>query len=138
MDTAFLLTIGSFLLTVQLFYLRLTILALLLTVGAFLFTISSFAYSWSSFAYSGKVRLTSALRDCKPRSSTVSKQAPTVSKKGFPQNSLFGSLLSYLRGSPDSHFLATFESLGRTPRGSCNNTRLLEGFLEGSLTASAS
>ena len=28
--------------------------------------------------------------------------------------------------------------LGCTPRGSCNNTRLLEGFLEGSLTVSAS
>ena len=28
--------------------------------------------------------------------------------------------------------------IGCTPRGSCNNTRLLEGFLEGSLTVRAS
>ena len=65
--------------------------------GAFLLTIdslSSFAYNWSFFAYSfsffkyswnffacsGKVRLIRALRDCKQRSLTVSKKAPTVSK----------------------------------------------------------
>ena len=67
-DAAFLLTIGSF----------------LLTVGAFLLTVDNFsfyAYSWSFFAYSGKVRLIRALRDCKQRSSTVSKKAPTVCKK---------------------------------------------------------
>ena len=29
--------------------------------------------------------------------------------------------------------LFMMQFLGRTPRGSCNNTRLLEGFLEGSL-----
>ena len=40
----------------------------LLIVGAF-------------FAYSGKVRLIRALRDCKQRSSTVSKTAPTASKQ---------------------------------------------------------
>ena len=48
----------------------LTVLASLLTVGAFLL--------------SGKVRLMRALRDCKQRSSTVSKKAPTVSKKASP------------------------------------------------------
>ena len=46
--------------------------ASLLTVGAFL------------LAYSGKVRLIRALRDCKPRSLTVNKKTPTVSKKTSP------------------------------------------------------
>ena len=81
----FLLTAGSFLLTVELFYLQLTILAFLLTVRAFLLTVGSFlTHSWSSFAYSGKVRLIRALRDCKQRSLTVSKKAPTLSKKASP------------------------------------------------------
>ena len=54
--------------------------AVLLTVDNFSF----FAYSWSFLAYSGKVRLIRALRDCKQRSSTASKKAPTVSKKASP------------------------------------------------------
>ena len=36
------------------------------------------------FAYNGKVRLIRAFRDCKQRSLTVSKKAPTVSKKASP------------------------------------------------------
>ena len=70
--------------------------------GAFLLIIdifSFFTYSWSFFTYFfsfsylplelflltvGKVCLTSALRDCKQRSWTVSKKAPTVSKKASP------------------------------------------------------
>ena len=55
--------------------------------GAFLLTVdnfSFFAYSWSFFAYSGKVLLIRALRNCKQRSLTVSKKAPTVSKKTPP------------------------------------------------------
>ena len=84
-DAAFWLTVGSFMLTVELFYLQLTILALLLTVGAFLLTaLAFFPYSWSFFACNGKVRLIRALRDCKRRSLTVSKKAPTVSKKTSP------------------------------------------------------
>ena len=69
----------------ELFYLQLTILALLLTVGVF-FTcnFSFFTYSWSFFAYSGKVRLISALRDNKQRSSTVSNKARAVSEKASP------------------------------------------------------
>ena len=84
-DAAFLLTVGSFLLTVELF---------LLTVDNFSFSTHSwsffaynsifFTYSWSFFAYSGKVRLISALRDCKQRGLTVSKKAATVSKKASP------------------------------------------------------
>ena len=68
--------------------------AFLLTVdnfSSFTYSWSFFAYSfsfptytWSSFAYSGKVRLIRASRDCKPRSLTVSKKAPTVSKKASP------------------------------------------------------
>ena len=52
--------------------------------GAFLLTVdnlSFFTYSWSFFAYSGEVRLIRALRDCTQRSLTVSKRAPTASKK---------------------------------------------------------
>ena len=68
--------------------------ALLLTVDNFSFftyswsffaySFSFFTYSWSFLAYSGKVRLIRALRDCKQRSLTVSKKAPTVSKKASP------------------------------------------------------
>ena len=65
---------GAFLLTVDKFSFLLTVGAFLLTVLAFLLTV------WSFFAYSGKVRLIRALRDCKQRSLTVSKKAPTVSK----------------------------------------------------------
>ena len=69
---------GAFLLSVDNF-------SFLLRVGAFLLPISAFfAYSWSFFAHSGKVRLIRALRDCKQRSLTVSKKAPTVSKKTKP------------------------------------------------------
>ena len=82
----FCLQLEAFLLTMELFYLQLTILACLLTVGAFFaYNFSFFAYSWSFLAYSGKVRLIRALRDCKQRGSTVSKKAPTVSKKASPQ-----------------------------------------------------
>ena len=52
--------------------------------SSFAYSFSFFTYSWSFFAYSGKVRLIRALRDCKQRSSTVSKKAPTVSKKASP------------------------------------------------------
>ena len=45
---------------------------------------SSSAYNFSFCAYSGKMRRIQALRDCKQRSSTVSKKAPTVSKKASP------------------------------------------------------
>ena len=108
-DVAFLLTVRSFLLTVDLFYLQLTILAFLLTVRSFLLTVelfclqltslAFFTYNWSFFAYNfsflylqlelffaynGKVRLIRALTDCKQRSLTVSKKAPTVSKKASP------------------------------------------------------
>ena len=69
--------------------------------GAFSRTIDSFSvftYSWNFFTHnfsffltvgafcacSGKVRLISALRHCKQRSLTVSKKAPTVSKRASP------------------------------------------------------
>ena len=70
------------LLAVELFYLQLTLLACLLTVGAFFYyNFSFFTYNWSFFTYSGKVRPMRALRDCKQRSLTVSKKAPTISLK---------------------------------------------------------
>ena len=80
MDAAFLLTVGSFLLTVELLCLQLTIFAFLLAVGAF-FSLTILACLLTLgvfFADSGKVRLIRALRDCKQRSSTVSKKAPIV------------------------------------------------------------
>ena len=58
--------------------------ASLLTALAFLPTILAFDYSWSFFAYNGKVRLIGTAVDCKQRSSTVSRKAPTVSKKASP------------------------------------------------------
>ena len=50
----------------------------------FAYSFSFFTYNWSFFAYNGKVRLIRALRDCKKRSLTVSKKAPTLSKKASP------------------------------------------------------
>ena len=61
----------------------LTILAFLLTV-AFCLQFYLQTKLQLLFAYSGQVRLISALRDCKQRSSTVSKKTPTASKKSFP------------------------------------------------------
>ena len=52
--------------------------------SSFAYSFSFFTYNWSFFAYNGKVRLIRALRDCKQRSLTVSKEAPTVSKKASP------------------------------------------------------
>ena len=83
MDAAFLLTGGSFLLTMERFYLLLTILTVLLTVGVFSYNVS-FLLTVAFFAHNGKVRLIRALRDCKQRISTASKNAPTVSKKKLP------------------------------------------------------
>ena len=54
----------------------------------FAYNFSFLTYSWGFFAYSGKARLIRALRDCKQRSLTVSKKAPTVSKKASPWNFL--------------------------------------------------
>ena len=69
------LTVGSFLLTVELFYSQFTILAFFTYSWSFFaYSFSFSAYSWSFFAYSGKVRLISALRDCKQRSLTVVKR----------------------------------------------------------------
>ena len=82
LDAAFLLTVGSFLITMELFYLQLTIVAFLLTILAFLLTVLASLLTVGD--YSGKVRLRKALRDCKQRSLTVSKKAPTVSKKTSP------------------------------------------------------
>ena len=48
----------------------------------FAYSFSFFSYNWSFFAYSGKVSLISALRDCKQRSSTVSKKTPPPSERG--------------------------------------------------------
>ena len=56
--------------------------------SSFAYGFNSCTYSWSILAYSGKVHLIRALRDCKQRSLTVSKKAPTVSKKSFPRSFL--------------------------------------------------
>ena len=61
--------------------------AFLLAVGNwsfFAYSFSFFTCNWSFFAYGGKVHLIRPLRDCKQRSLTVSKKAPTVSKKDSP------------------------------------------------------
>ena len=79
----------------QLIYLQLEASCLqwsfLLTVDKFSFCYSQlelfclqlelFGLQLELFAYSGKARLIRALRDCKQRSLTVSKTAPTVSKE---------------------------------------------------------
>ena len=45
---------------------------------------SFLAYNWNLFTYNGKMRLIGTYNDCKQRSSTVSKQAPTACTKAFP------------------------------------------------------
>ena len=52
--------------------------------SSFAYSFSFSTYSWSFCDYSGKVRLIRPLRDCKQRSLTVSKKAPTVSRKASP------------------------------------------------------
>ena len=86
------LTVGSFLLTVELFYLQSTISAFFAYSWSFFaYSLSLFAYNSSFFAYNGKVRPIRALRDCKQRSLTVGRKAPTVSKKASPVlNGFFG------------------------------------------------
>ena len=70
----------------ELFYLQLTIFRIFTNNWSFfVYNFSFFAYNWSFFAYSVKVCLIRALRDCKQRSLTVSKKAPTVSKKLTPK-----------------------------------------------------
>ena len=59
--------------------------ALLLTIGAFLLTVRAFCLQLSFFAYNGKVYLRSTSTDCKHRSSTVSKKAPTVRTQASPK-----------------------------------------------------
>ena len=68
----------------------------LLTIGAFFAYSFSFVLTDGAFAYSGKVHLIRALGDCKQRNVTVSKKAPTVSKKASPV--IFGHVIQrYLR-----------------------------------------
>ena len=78
--------------------------AFLLTIYFFSFSadnFSFFTYNWSFFAYNGKVRLIRALRDCKQRSLTVSKKAPTVSTKASP---LVRLLNQFKAGAIDVNF----------------------------------
>ena len=62
------------------------------------YSFSFSAYNWSFLAYSRKVRLIRALRDCKQRSLTVSKKAPTVSKQASPKDLASGAPSQILRG----------------------------------------
>ena len=81
----FLRTIGSFLIMTELACLELCVLACLLTIGAFFFfQLEHFSYSWSSLLTMGKVRPRSNSMDCRQRSLTVSKEAPTLNKKELP------------------------------------------------------
>ena len=91
-DATFFLTVGSFLLTAELFLLVVDNFSFITYNWSFFHLHSTFfTCNWSFFTYNGKVLLISALRDCKQRSLTVSKEAPavskkapTVSKKNFP------------------------------------------------------
>ena len=90
----FLLTHGSFLLTVERFLLTIDHFSFSTYNWSFLaysFSFLTYSNSWSFFAYSWKVRQIKVLRDCKQRSLTVSKKAPTVSKKLPPKAILSNS-----------------------------------------------
>ena len=84
-DATFCLQLEASRLQWSCFCLQLTILAFYLQLELFTYNCCFFTYSWSFFAYSGKVRPIHALRNCKQRSLTVGKKAPTVSKKASPQ-----------------------------------------------------
>ena len=79
------------------FYLQLTILVLL-TIGALLLTALPFLLTIGAFLLCGKVRLIRALRDCKQRSLTASKEAPTVSKKASPNLFMQCAPAIYVKG----------------------------------------
>ena len=66
---------GAFLLTIDNFSL------LTYNRSFFAYNLSFFAYNCSFLACNGKVRLLRALKDCKQRKLTVSKEAPPASKK---------------------------------------------------------
>ena len=61
----------------ELFHLQLTIFALLLTIGAFSLTIWAFLVTVGGFCLQWESASNKHLKDCKQRSLTVSKQAPT-------------------------------------------------------------
>ena len=73
------------------FYLQLTIFSLFTYNWSFLLTVLAFLLTVGFFAYNGKVHLIRALRDCKQRSLTVSKKAPTASKQTSPLSFGVGS-----------------------------------------------
>ena len=104
-DATFVLTVGSFLLTVELFHLQLCLLAFYLRLE-FFFTYSwtFLACSWSSFAYNEKVCLRSTFMYRKQRSSTVSKEAPIVSKKLHPFKTNVGERLLFSEAWGPPHF----------------------------------
>ena len=81
---------GAFLLTVDIFSF------FTYNWSFFAYSCSFFSYNCSFFAHSGKVRLIGALKDCKQRSLTVSKKAPTVTKKASPaiKSAIFQKLIS--------------------------------------------
>ena len=84
MDAAFLLTVGSFLLTGELFYLRMTSSAFLLTVGAFLLTALAPYLQLKLFCLQWQSASNKDLKGLQAKKLTVSKKAPTVSKKASP------------------------------------------------------
>ena len=83
----------------------------------FAYNFSFFTYNWSFFAYSRKVRLIRALRDCKQWSLTVSKKAPTVSKKASSESDRLSAMLSALNLGNASKILARFPSCGGSQKG---------------------
>ena len=116
LDAAFLLTVGSFLLTVELFYLQSIIVASILTVGALLLTVLAFFLQLEHFCLQWESASNKGLRDCKQRSLTVSKKAPTVSKKTSPKTFLgrgFSPNLRYVFHPPEFS-----TPLGRSQEGS--------------------
>ena len=78
------LTVGSFLLTMELFTYSCVLGAFLLTIGAFWLTALAFLLTIELFACGGRVHVIRTLTNCKKRGSTVSRRAPTVSKKASP------------------------------------------------------
>ena len=82
----------------ELFYLQLTILAFLLTVLGFSLTVGAFLLTIEVFVYSGHLGVIRALRDCKQRSSTVSKKTPIVSRNASPSQNYFWGALGGLGG----------------------------------------
>ena len=86
-DTAFSVAVAGFLLTVELFYFQWYLGAFCLQLELFCLQLELLFLQLELLCLQWQIRRISTSMDCQQRSSIVSKKAPTVSQKSFPQTS---------------------------------------------------